>query len=113
MSEAYQLAREVCEKQLSVSLVPKTVDELERLIAKRPDHPASLALERAIQPYHGYDVVVRVSPISVQAIEQNRDVVVEYTMTPIVSPSGKTVYKKTKTLVLDKARPVGKEKTEK
>ena len=100
MSEAYQLAKEVCEKQLYLSLVPKTVDELERLIASRPDHPAAIDLRRAIEPYHGYDVIVRVSPVTVAAIEQNREVEVQYSMEPVVSSRDKTIYKKTKKLAL-------------
>lgn len=79
---------------LSESFVPKTVQELKKLCATRPNHPVAIDIINAITDLPE-DTICNILPISILAIERNCKVEVTYQMEEVISPvDGTRTFKK-------------------
>lgn len=74
--DAYETGRNIADKQAKLSLVSMTKRELLQICQKNPSHPAALDIVKGVEPYSD-DKICAVMPLSLEAIETNREVIVK------------------------------------
>ena len=74
--DAYETGRNIADKQAKLSLVSITKRELLQICQKNPSHPAALDIVKGVEPYTD-DKICAVMPLSLEAIETNREVIVK------------------------------------
>lgn len=98
--KAEQQALQSAQTHMSCAFVAKTAQELRAICANNPAHPVAVDLVKAVEMYPD-DVVCHVLPVSIQAVTENRNVVVTYAMEQ--TPTG---FQRVKKILLGESREV-------
>ena len=97
---AFDNAYRASESRMDLRFLPKTKQEILDLCALHPENPVARDLVAAVAPY-GDGHIHYVLPISIQAVQENREVRLVYRMAPVRNPAtGEEEYKRVQCLEL-------------